>query len=170
MVRSFRRSSWSPGMLPGELPVPLEMGLDPGHQFPGAEGLDDVVIGSQTQTPDFVHVLLSGGYQQDGDVPLFPDLPADLESVHPRQHNVQEHQVHFFIQGRLFSGQAVSGNGHRKSVGFQIIPFQFGNIQVIFHDQDFFHCSGPPPKEMSCRFSVHGVGWLPPGWSPSWWW
>ena len=50
-----------PGMLPGQLLVPVEMGLDPGHQFSWAERLHDVVIGAQAQPPDLVHIFLPGG-------------------------------------------------------------------------------------------------------------
>ena len=79
--------------------------LDPGYQFLGVKGLNDIVVRPQLQPQHLVKYLPLGREHDNGEVGLVPDLPADLIAVDAGQHQIQKHQVglksfHFF-QGFL---------------------------------------------------------------------
>ena len=73
--------------------VPPELGLDPGHQLQRIEGLGEVVVRPQGQPHDLVHVLHPGSEHQDGEQVRLPDLLAQSEAVHIREHHIQDGQV-----------------------------------------------------------------------------
>lgn len=72
---------------------PAEDGPDPGLELSGAERLHDVVVGPELQPQDPVVLRGPGGEHDDGDLGLLADLPGNFESVHPRQHEVEEDEV-----------------------------------------------------------------------------
>ena len=69
--------------------IAADMGLDPGYQFAGAEGLADVIVSSQSQAPDLVDIFPFGRHHENGHILLRPYFPADLKAVHARQHDIQ---------------------------------------------------------------------------------
>src|SRR5258706_6753116 len=88
------------------VPVPLRglaRGTGPaqGHsaargQLFQAERLHHVVVGPHLEAEDAVHLVGAGRHNDDGDVGghlLAPDHPADLQAVHARQVQVEQHQV-----------------------------------------------------------------------------
>ena len=73
--------------------VAAQLGLDPGHQLQGVEGLCDIVVRPQGEAGDLVHVLHLGGQHENGKEMLLPDLLAKRESVHIGEHHVQNGQI-----------------------------------------------------------------------------
>ncbi len=74
----------------------------PGRELLQAEGLDDVVVGTHLETEDPVYLVASGAHDDDGQVGgtrLPADQPADLQAVHPRQVQVQEHEIRSLAHG-----------------------------------------------------------------------
>ena len=129
-----------------------QMGPDPCYQFVGRKGLYDIIIGTNGQPADFINVLLACRHQQDGDFLLLPHRLADGQPIQIRQHDIQKEQIIVFSQ-RLFQPlTAVHFHIHGKAVKFQIIPLQFSDIPVIFHQQYFFH------QQSSCPFCPCTVG------------
>ena len=45
---------------PDQALIPGQMGLHPGHQLAGAEGLCDIIVSAQAQAADLVDVVLLG--------------------------------------------------------------------------------------------------------------
>ena len=72
-----------------ETGILCQIGTNPGHQHAGGEGLFDIIIGTQPQTPDLVQILGAGGHQQNGHIQLLPQVLQQGEAVHFRQHHVQ---------------------------------------------------------------------------------
>src|SRR3954470_5122789 len=66
---------------------------DPGDELLGLERLDDVVVGARLQAEDDVDRVGLGRQHDDRDPRLGADLPADLDAVLARQHDVEQHQV-----------------------------------------------------------------------------
>src|SRR5215212_5244414 len=82
-----------PALLP---PEPAQDGLDPRLELLGVEGLGYVVVRPQLQSHHLVYRLALGRQQHHRDVALLPHLLQDLESAHPRQHDVQHDEVQRF--------------------------------------------------------------------------
>ena len=76
------------------------------HELSGLEWLGEVVVGSQFQSHDSVGYLASGRKHDDGDGLLLADLPAELEAVHVRKHDLEYDQIRGL---RVQLPQAISG-------------------------------------------------------------
>ena len=70
--------------------VPGEVRLHTRHHLAGAERLRDVVVGAQAQAADLVDVVLLRGDHDDGRILGLADLFADLKSIHPLKHQIQD--------------------------------------------------------------------------------
>jgi hypothetical protein len=78
--------------------------LDPQYQLPGAERFDDIVIGADFQAEDAVDFPCPGCKNENGDIfcaRVAPKVFAYLQSVHLRQHQVQDNQIRFEPPGFL---------------------------------------------------------------------
>ena len=84
--------------------VPPQLSFHPGHQLQGVEWLCEVVVRPQGQPHDLVHVLHLGGEHEDGEQVVLPDLLAQGEPVHVREHHVQNGQVQV---GALHTGEGL---------------------------------------------------------------
>ena len=115
------------------------MGLYTGHHLAGAEGLCDIIVGSQAQTADLVDVVLLGRHHNDWGVLIFPDPLADLKAVHAGQHQIQDEKIKFLLQGPLKPGFPVVFDLHLKARKLQIILLQLRNALFVFYDQNSAH-------------------------------
>src|SRR3712207_9571472 len=59
-----------------------------------AERLGDVVVRSELQPHDAVHLAATGREEDDGHVVPPADPPAHLDAAHVRQADVEDHQGH----------------------------------------------------------------------------
>ena len=77
--------------------VARDVGLDAGDELCRAEGLDDVVIGTEAEAAYLVHVFPFRRYHQDGDFLFFTDAAADMEAVDAGQHDIQQDEVEILL-------------------------------------------------------------------------
>ncbi|MCY1539909.1 hypothetical protein D9M68_755190 [compost metagenome] len=72
------------------LAVPAQQRPDPRQQHARLDRLDDVIVRARFQAQDLVQVVVAGGEHQDGRRRKGAQVPADLQAVTPRQHQVQD--------------------------------------------------------------------------------
>ena len=77
------------------------------HQLAHAEGFGDVVIGAHGQADQGVHLVRSGGHDDDVAVAEGADLAADLDAVQSGQSQVEDHHVWGLLSCCFDSGDAV---------------------------------------------------------------
>ena len=68
--------------------------LHPRNELAWREGLREVVVGADLEPDDAVRLLVARGEHQDRHLRLLPHRPADVEAVHPRQPDVEQHHLH----------------------------------------------------------------------------
>ena len=90
-----------PGIGTDQALIAGHMGLYPGNQLTGAEGLGHVVVSAQAKAADLIDVILFGRHHQDRNIFGFPDLAAYFKAVNTGKHKIQDDQIEIFIQGRL---------------------------------------------------------------------
>src|SRR5437870_11117678 len=71
---------------------PPELRPDPRDQLPHGERLGDIVVRPDLQARHLVGLGVLGGQDDDRDLGLPPDDPAQVEPVDVRQHEVEDHQ------------------------------------------------------------------------------
>ena len=118
------------------------MRLHPGYQLAGTEGLCHVVIRPQAQSPDLVNIVFLGGNHDDRNIFLLPHLPADLKAIHPRQHQIQDHQLEIFLQCALKPCLPVGSYLYLKPGKLQIILLQIRDGFFVFYNQYLAHVTG----------------------------
>ena len=100
------------------------------------KGLGQVVVGPQLQTHDLVGHLVSGRQHDDRDLALLPDLAADREAVHVRQHDVEHDQVGL---GLAEPGQrlgAVADGLDLIALAGQVEPGELQDVILVVDHQD----------------------------------
>jgi hypothetical protein len=81
-------------LLSGDRVGTSQVGPDPSHQFAHLEGLDHIVVRAQLQPHHHIDGVALGGQHDDRDfVAVGSQLPAHVQSAHPRQVDVQQYQV-----------------------------------------------------------------------------
>src|SRR5690606_35477154 len=70
-----------------------QYGSDPGRHHARLRRFHDVVVRSGLEPGDHVHVVVACGQHDDGQVAVGADATADLETVHPGQHQIQHDDV-----------------------------------------------------------------------------
>ncbi len=123
---------------------PLQ-GLDPLQQHLDAERLRDVVVGAQREADDLVGFLGLGGEHEDryGSRRFGrPKLPANVQAVHPRQHQVQDDQVGRIGLRAAQPFKAVVGHGDFVAFALQVVNEHLGQRPFILDDKDssLGHC------------------------------
>ena len=118
--------------LPFEPLVLGQLGLHLRHQDAGRERLLDVVIGAKSQATDLIDVGALRRHHHDGHVDLVPKLPANLKSVHPRQHDVQKNEV--IVSGHGFgeAAGAILLHLHLVAAHFQIVLLDGSDVVIVF--------------------------------------
>ena len=116
-------------------------GVHPGQQLTGVEGLHQVVVGPAVQALDAVVHLAPRRHDDHRDVAGGPDLAADVDAVHVRQAQVEQHDVH---PGQVLGDAAAA----REPGGGHAVPVQGGTQRgghpVVVLDQQDVHPSSLP--------------------------
>src|ERR671916_1357134 len=134
-------------------------GPHPRHQLLEVEGLGQVVIGSAVQSPDLVAHLVAGGEHQDGKPRAArSDAPQHLLAVHPRQHDVQQDEVHRLVGGHDHAVVAVVHANGPVAVGRETALEEAGDTGVVFDDEDVH--GAPKYNRDVLRNSAGSAGFL----------
>jgi hypothetical protein len=126
---------------PSQTP-PAENGLDSGHQFPGAEGLHDVVISAKGQTGNAVNLLTPGRQDEDRNIGGLSEPSAHLPSVDPRKHQIENDKRGSSASSQFKGLLAVIGNEGLKPFPFKIEGYEGGGFLVILHNQNLIGHTG----------------------------
>ena len=115
-----------------------------GQNLQNVERLGHVVVRAVFQAEDFVHILALGGQHDNRHTGCFADALADAESVHLRQHHVQQHKI--IHPGKEFVQRFLTIHG---GIGFVAVLFKrifqaFQNKRLIVHQQNAFSHDGSP--------------------------
>ena len=117
-----------------------EDGLDACEELADAEGLGDVVVGSELEAEDFVDLLALGGEHDDGDVhPLGSDSLADLEAVELGEHEVEDDEVGACGEGEVEAGLSVGCGEDLVALELEVVLEAHEHVGLVFNDQDLFH-------------------------------
>ena len=108
----------------------------PDGQLAQAERLREVVVGADGEPGHLVGLLGPGGQHQDGRPAVALDLLADLEPVHPRQHQVQDDQIGMVLGVRRDRLGAVGGGDDAVSLGLEPGPHRFRDRLLVVDDED----------------------------------
>src|SRR5450759_1798509 len=85
-------------------------GSDASHELPGAEGLDEVVVGARHKPRDALLLTGLSRQHEDGHVGAAADLTADLLSRDVGQHEVKDDQCGLHALGASQAVAAGPGN------------------------------------------------------------
>lgn len=127
-----------------------ELDPQPGQQHRGRRCLEDVVVGSQLQTQDLVHVAVEGGEHDDGALEAWPQIPAQGETILPRQHDVEQHQV--WLLG-FDSGKCHVASGLQQYfdvVAGKPAADELAYFGIIFNKKNALHCGVTPWQWRGC--------------------
>ena len=107
----------------------LQLGLDPGQQFPGAKGLGDIVLATDLKGATDGGLVAHGRDEDDGDGPgalVVLQLATEFEAIDVRHHDVEQDQVD---EGMV---QDPPGTGGVGDIPHVIVLEETGeNIQVF---------------------------------------
>ena len=119
----------------GALPRPPQNGPHPCHQLPGREGLDQIVVRSQLQPENAVHLVVACREEQHRHGASGPDSAADVEAVTGSgQPDIEDDDAGTLPREKLQSLLAVMGQEHPETLPAQVEIHQVGNVRVVFDD------------------------------------
>ncbi len=114
-----------------------EQGLDPAHQLAQPERLGQVVIRTQLEPDDLVHLLVARGQEQHGRlVACSANAAEHLEPVHARQANVEDDQVRRVAGCHLEALLTIARNGDLVALLFQRVLDPARDGVLVFDNQD----------------------------------
>ena len=113
-------------------------GLDAGLDLKDIEGLGHIVVRAVFQPQNFVDLFTLGGQHDDRYIAVLPDPLAHGDTVHLRQHHVQQDEVVMACKelGQRFV--AVSGGIRLEAFLFQRIFQTLNNQGLIVNKEDAF--------------------------------
>ena len=115
-------------------------GANPGDDLPGAEGLGDVVIRAELQPGDPIGLLGSRREHDDRDIAGTPHRPGDIEPVHARQGQIEDHQVGTVAREMLQRVLAVARGHDLETCALEVVANQADDRRFIVDDEHLGHC------------------------------
>ncbi len=109
-----------------------------GQEFLGVERLQDVVVGAQLQTDDFVQRITSGSQHQNRHVRLPAQLTHDVKAAHAGQHQVKDDHIGVDCAHHRHDRVSCIAGGNFKTIFFEIKFQQLTDMFIVIDDQDFF--------------------------------
>src|ERR1700722_5277366 len=110
--------------------------LDPAGELAQRERLGDVVVGAELEPDDLVDLLGLGRQHDDRHRAAAPQLPADLEPIDPRQHQVEHDEVERLLVEALQRLAAVGRLHHVVALLPQWVGEQGLDRLLIVDEQD----------------------------------
>ena len=123
----------------GEYVSPPKECLHPGDQLGDAERLDEIIVRAHFQTRHLVGLGRFRGEHQDGrEHALAPQAAADLQTVDPRQHHVENDQIVCFRLRLREPGITIEGKGDVRRHILDMQADEIRNVLVIFDHENTF--------------------------------
>ena len=98
--------------------------LDAEHNLAGAEWFGDIIVSARGETENFIHIIIFRRKEQDGAIGELPNLPAYLQTVHIRKHDIENDRVRLEFAADVHRIRAATG---------------LSDIPETVLAQDFFH-------------------------------
>ncbi len=117
------------------------MALHARHQFPRIEWLRQIIVGAEFQPDNAVFILAARRQHQHRQPRLAPHPAQDLEAVHARQHDIQNHQVETAAERRVQPFDAVVLHVDTKPFAGQQLGEQPRKFLIIIHNKDSHNCN-----------------------------
>ena len=120
--------------------VVAQAGSDPSEQLREAERLGDVVVGATLEAGDGVPDTLSGR-EDDHRQSLSPaaHLTQDLVAVHPRQAEIEDHQVEVVVSGGVGGHPTILDHERGKTRRLEPLAEEGGDAGLVFGDEKPAH-------------------------------
>jgi hypothetical protein len=113
-----------------------QVGLHARSELDHAEGLGHVFVGTHRETHDLVGIAGLGRQHDDGQGVIPAQLPANLELVDIRHHQVKDQQVQDLAAAGL-DGCGTAGDRHDPvAFVFELLLQQEPHVGVVVGDQD----------------------------------
>ena len=138
------------GQAPAAIAVHPQRSPHPGQQLTGAEGLGDIVVGTEVEGLDLILLGGAGRQDDDGGQILLPDGADRVQTIPVGQAEVQDDEVR--IIGDEHGHAHHAGLGHQRliAVGLQQRLNEAADIGLIFHHKDLefiiAHLRSPPSR------------------------
>ena len=122
----------------------------PGYEWRIVEGF---VVSAHFETKDPVHLFGPCGQHQDGNNAVATDPPANLQSVQPRQHPVQDDEVRRLLASDENRAGTIERLEHAVALILELPPQEVIQAGFVLSDQDECHAriiapSGDLPQEV----------------------
>src|SRR6266851_1268880 len=115
-----------------------QLGRDAGNELPWAEGFHHVVVGADAQSADAIGFFGARGQQDDRDSDVrLPELLADFQAVHSREHDVEDDDVRrmFLIQRCIEPLWAGASGEDGEAITPQVAADDFDDHRLIVDHQ-----------------------------------
>ena len=99
----------------------------------------DIVVGTHLKPHHLVHFLAAGGENQDGNIAgsrTRLELPANLQALDHRKHQVQDDQVGQQCLGPSQTILSIRGVLHLVPLFLEVVHQQFAEGTLVFNDED----------------------------------
>src|SRR5579883_1797831 len=109
------------------------------HQFLEAKRLGQVIVGPGIQPRDAIAHVVFGGEHQDGNIlrgRVGAQPSANLQAVHPRQHNIQDDQIGVDALSRRQPLGAIHRCFYQKALVLESELDKLDDVLLVVDDQD----------------------------------
>ena len=116
--------------------VPSQNSPQPGKQFARIEGLGQVIVRTDLQADNPVHIFAPSSQQQHTHLRSSPQTPQNLKTVHSRKHHVQQHDGEPSALGALQARLPMVLRRDLESVAAQVVAEHRAKLPVVV-DQEY---------------------------------
>ncbi len=113
-----------------------EDGGHPRGDLVRVERLAQVVVGAEAETGDAVRIGSFGGGDEDRHRAAVAELLEDGLALHPRKHEVEDHEVSALGVERGEGRGAIGGLGDHVPVALQVETEQGADLRLVLDDED----------------------------------
>jgi len=108
----------------------------PRQQFPRAERLGQIVIGTDFEPDDTVGLLTLGGQHQHRHIRIRSYPAQHFKTIEIGQHDIEDDRVGLVAGDGGESRLRIGGGLHRKAVAFKVVAQHGGQPDIVVDDQD----------------------------------
>ena len=141
-----------------------EQGAGARHELAHRERLGQVVVGAHSQSDDEVGLAGAGGEHQYRGRRMCLDAPADLEAVHPRKHQIEDHRIRIGAAMSVDRSRPRVGRDHREALRAKAVRDRLTDQWLVVDDQHRWRlrvwghdCDGSAPMSAPCADVVKSL-------------